>query len=58
MKAEGVNENWKLQGQRNREDTVWCSSDSSREQNRLSVLDAKVKTSTCNPTALLLERLF
>lgn len=41
MKA-GVNENWKLQDWR--EKSAWYLSDSSREQNCLSVLAAKLKT--------------
>lgn len=39
-----------------REDTAWCSSDSSREQNRLSVLAAKVKTSTGSFTGKTVPR--
>lgn len=56
MKAEGVNENWKLQDQR--EKTAWYLSDSSRGQNCLSVLAAKLKTQTCDLNALSLERAF
>jgi len=57
MKAEVVNKNRQMQEQRNRVNTAWCLSDSSREQNCPTLLAAKVKISTCNATDLSLERL-